>query len=305
MQRYIIRRILQGILVLFGVSIIVFMLARVSGDPLDLMMPPEATEADREGMRHKLRLDRPIYAQYWTFITGAIQGDFGQSFKWEESVRNLIFARLPNSLQLAGLALAVALLVGITVGILSAFKPDGFFDSFGKVFALLGQATPTFWVALMMILLFSVTWRLLPTSGIGGPQHLLMPGIALGWYATAAITRLTRSSMLDVLDSEYIKMARIKGVPERMVLLKHALKNASIPLLTMASLQFIALISGAVIVETVFAWPGVGSLLIDAVYARDYPVAQAITLMVSAMFVFANLAVDILYAYLDPRIRYG
>lgn len=304
MQRYILRRIIRAIICLFVVSIIIFMLARVSGDPVSVMMPPEATKADREAFRQKLGLDRPLHVQYWDYISKAVRGDFGESFKWSRPVRDLIQERLPNSLQLAGLAMLMALVLGVSIGTLSSLRPGGLLDSFGKVFALLGQAAPVFWVGLMLMLVFAITLKWLPTSGMGGPKNLIMPSVALGWYATAAITRLTRSSMLDVLDSEYVKMARIKGLPERSVIFKHAFKNAAIPVVTMASLQFVIMLSGAVVTETIFRWPGVGKLMIEAVYSRDYPVAQGVILVSSAMFMVANLAVDILYGYLDPRIKY-
>lgn len=304
MQRYILKRLLQAVICLVGVSIIVFMLSRLSGDPLTLMMPPEASKADWELMRRTLGLDQPLYMQYWKFISGAVFGDFGQSIRWNKPCLQVFLDYFPNTLLLGSAAMAFSLLVGIPFGILSAVKVGRAFDRFAKIFALMGQSLPVFWVGIMLILVCAVWLGLLPTSGIGSWQNLVMPAFTLGWYFTAAQTRLTRSSMLDVLDSEYIKMARVKGVPEYLVILKHALKNAFLPVMTMAALNFIVLLNGTVITESIFAWPGVGRLVVQAIFSRDYPVVQACVFIASALFIFTNLAVDIMYAYMDPRIRY-
>jgi len=304
MQRYILKRLIQAAICLVGVSIIVFMLSRLSGDPLTLMMPPEATKADWALMRKTLGLDQPIHVQYWRFISGAVQGDFGQSIRWNKPCLQVVMDYFPNTLLLGSAAMAFSLAVGIPFGILSAVKVGRGFDKIAKIFALLGQSLPVFWVGIMLILIFAVGLGALPTSGIGSWRHLIMPAVTLGWYFTAAQTRLTRSSMLDVLDSEYIKMARIKGVPEYLVILKHALRNAFLPVMTMAALNFIVLLNGTVITESIFAWPGIGRLVVQAIFSRDYPVVQACVFIASSLFIFTNLAVDILYAYLDPRIRY-
>lgn len=304
MQRYILRRVLQAIVCIIAVSIIVFMLSRLSGDPLTLMLPPEATVQDREALRQQLGLDKPLYTQYWRFISGAARGDLGESLRWKQPIMGMFLERFPNTLQLAVAAMAWALLIGITFGILSAVKVGTWFDNFGKIFALSGQAVPGFWLGLMLILLFAVKLRWLPSCGMGGLQYLVLPSLTLGAFYAAALLRLTRSAMLDVLDSDYIKMARIKGMPEILVILKHAFKNASLPVLTMLALNFVVLLNGTFIIETIFFWPGVGKLVVDAIYQRDFPVIQACALIASILFVFANLVVDILYAYLDPRIRY-
>ena len=305
MQRYLIGRVFQALVSIFVISIIVFVVARMIGDPTVLLVPPEAGPEEIADLRTRLGIDRPIYEQYLTFIGNALRGDFGQSFKWKEPALGLVLDRLPATLQLTLVAMFVATLIAIPVGVLSSMNAGSGFDRFGKAFALLGQSAPTFWVGIMLMLVFSVQFRLFPVGGRGGLQHLVLPAVTLGWYMMAAVTRLTRSTMLDVLDAEYIKMARIKGAPERIVILKHALKNAAIPVVTLISLQFAALMGGAVITGTIFAWPGVGRLAVDAIMARDYPVVQTVVFVSSILFVTINLVVDVLYAYLDPRIRYA
>ncbi len=311
MQRYILKRMLQAAVTIILVSMVIFVLARLSGNPLDLLLPPEATLADRQAMSEALGLNKPILTQYGIFAKNAVRGDFGESIKWDEPAWNLVWSRFPNTLQLAVLAMSLNVMVGLTLGMYSALRPGGMLDSFGKVFALLGQSVPTFWTGIMLILILSVQLHLLPTSGKGpglgelqGWKHLIMPAFTLGWFGMASTVRLSRSAMLDVLDSEFIKMVRIKGLPERTVIWKHALKNASIPILTLAALQFAGLLNGSVIVEVIFAWPGMGRLAYDAVLARDFPVVQTAVFVGSSIFISANLLVDIAYAYLDPRIRY-
>ncbi|MBW2142349.1 MAG: ABC transporter permease [Deltaproteobacteria bacterium] len=242
--------------------------------------------------------------QYWKYVSKAVQGDFGESLRWNMPAIDMFLARFPNTIKLATVAMTFALLFGIPTGILSAVKVGGKFDNIGKIFALMGQALPGFWVGIMLMLFFSATLKILPTSGMGSWKHYIMPAFTLGWYTTAALTRLSRSAMLDVLDAEYIKMARIKGVSELLVILKHAFKNASAPVVTLSALQFVVLLNGTMIIETIFTWPGIGRLIVDAIFARDYPVVQMCVMISSSLFVLTNLLVDILYAYLDPRIRY-
>jgi ABC-type dipeptide/oligopeptide/nickel transport system permease component len=304
MQRYILKRLLQSIVSLVAVTIIVFMLVHLSGDPAVLMAPPDATQGDLQKMREAMGLTKPLYIQYGVFLANIVKGKFGSSFKWDKPCLEIWFERFPNTLVLAVTAMAFTLFIGLPVGILSAVKVEGWFDRFGKIFALLGQSLPVFWVGLMLMLIFSVTLGWLPTSGRGGIRHLVMPAVTLGWYFTAAICRLTRSSMLDVLDHDYIKMARIKGVSKYGVVLKHAFKNASIPILTLGTLNFILMLNGTVITETVFNWPGIGRLVVEAIFSRDFPLVQACVLIGSFFFIFANLLVDVLYAYIDPRIVY-
>jgi peptide/nickel transport system permease protein len=304
MKRYILKRIFQALICLVGITIIIFFLTRLSGDPVLLMVPPEATQKDIEAMRTMLGLDKPVYAQYWTFISKAIQGDFGKSLRWNRSNLELFLERFPNTLLLATVAMVFAIFVGIPVGILSAMKLGKWFDNVGKAFAFLGQAMPVFWIGIMLILVFAVWLKILPTSGVGSWKHLLMPAFTLGWYVTASLTRLSRSAMLDVIDSEYIKMARIMGVSEVEIVGKYALKNAFIPILTLGAVNFIIMLNGTVVTETVFNWPGIGRLVVDGILTRDFPLVQTCVLIASSMYIFANLFVDILYAYIDPRIRY-
>ncbi|MCP4752698.1 MAG: ABC transporter permease [Proteobacteria bacterium] len=304
MKRYILKRIGQAMITVMGISLIVFFLTHLSGDPVMLMADPTATEEDLEIIRKDLGLDKPIYVQYWKYVSGAVKGDFGDSLRWDMPAFELFLDRIPNTIQLAVAAMVFAVLLGIPTGVLSAVKVGGAMDRFGKIFALMGQALPGFWVGIMLIIILSTNLRLLPTSGMGSWRHLLMPAFTLGWYTLAALTRLSRSAMLDVLDAEYIKMARIKGVPEYSVILKHAFRNASAPVLTLAAMQFVVMLNGTMIIEVVFTWPGLGRLMVDAIFARDYPVVQMCLLISSSLFVFVNLLVDILYAYIDPRIRY-
>lgn len=304
MRTYIIKRVLQALITILGVTIVVFLLIRITGDPVSAMMPPEATKEEYEVMRQFLGLDRPIHIQYWTYLMGILKGDFGESIRFNEPALDVFLMKFPNTLQLATAAMAISILIGVPLGIMSAVKVGSWFDSVGKVFALMGQAIPVFWLGLMLILVLSVQLELLPVSGMGGWQNLVMPAFTLGWGFSAALLRLTRSAMLDVMDNEYIKMARTVGVPEMSIIFKQALKNALIPIVTLGTMNFIFLISGTVITETIFAWPGVGRLVVESITARDFPMIQMAVLIFAFIFVFANLFLDILYAFLDPRIRY-
>ena len=304
MKRYIIRRIGQAIVTVIGISILTFLLTHISGDPVALLAPQNATEADLDEIRQQHGLDKPIYVQYWKYIKGAVRLDFGASLRWDRPAFELFVERFPNTVKLALVSMGFAILMGLPTGLFSAVKMGKWFDNFGKIFAILGQALPGFWVATMLIIIFAVWLKWLPTSGMGNWQTYLMPAFTLGWYTTAAVVRLSRSSMLDVLDAEYIKMARIKGIPEFWVILKHAFKNAAAPVMTLTALQFVVMMNGTLIIETIFNWPGIGRLIVDAIFARDYPIIQMCVLISSSLFVFTNLFVDILYAYIDPRIRY-
>lgn len=304
MQRYILKRLAQTLVTIWIVTIVVFMLTRITGDPVDLLLNPMASAEDRAVARKAWGLDQPVHVQYWRYVSGIMQGDFGRSIYWGEPTLRIFIERFGATLQLATFAMVVSATIGITIGVLSAKTPGGTIDTFGRAWALAGQSMPTFWVGIMLILIFAVALRVLPTSGTGDFRHLILPGFTLGWYSMAAFTRLSRSSMLNVLDSEFIKMCRIKGLPERMVIWKHAAKNASLPILTLLGVQFVQFLSGSLVTETVFAWPGVGRLAVWSVYNRDYPVVQTIVLIVSSGYLFVNLFIDILYAYIDPRIRY-
>lgn len=303
MTRYITRRAAYCVLSLLLLSLTIFFFVRVTGDPAALLVEPGASAADIAAIHHRFGLDRPLWVQYGLFMWSLMHGDLGQSFYYQTPVIDLYLSRLPNSLMLAGVAMVFSLLIGIPSGILAAVRVGRFWDSAGKVFALLGLSLPSFWVGLVLILLFSVYLHWLPSSGAGTPLHLIMPAFALGWYFAAAHMRLTRSSMLDVLGSEYIKLARLKGLPEALVIAKHAFKNALIPVLTLAGINLVIMVNVAVVVETVFAWPGIGRLLYEGITFRDFPVVQGVVLLGGAMIVVVNLAIDILYAVIDPRIR--
>ena len=303
MKQFVIRRIGYCVLSLFLLSLTIFFFVRVTGDPATLLVEPGASPADIAAIHHQFGLDRPLIVQYALFMASVLTGDLGQSFYYRTPVLELYWSRLPNSVMLATAAMAFSLLIGIPSGILASVQVGRFWDNAGKVFALLGLSLPSFWVGLVMILVFSVYLGWLPSSGSGTPLHLIMPAFALGWYFAASHMRLTRSSMLEVLGSEYVKLARLKGLPQSLVIAKHAFKNALIPVLTLSGINFVIMISVAVVVETVFAWPGVGRLLYEGIAFRDFPVVQGTVLMLGAMTVIVNLVVDVLYAVIDPRIR--
>jgi peptide/nickel transport system permease protein len=303
MMNFIARRLGYSLVSLFLLSLTIFLFVRLTGDPAVLFVEPGASQADLDSIREQFGLDRSIWVQYASFVASLAQGDFGQSFYYRTPVFELYLTRLPNSLLLASAAMAFSLLIGIPSGILAAVRVGRFWDSAGKVFALLGLSVPSFWIGLVMILFFSVYLEWLPSSGSGTAAHLVMPAFALGWYFAAAHMRLTRSSMLEVLGSEYIKLARLKGLPESLVIAKHAFKNALIPVLTLAGINLVIMINVAVVVETVFAWPGIGRLLYEGITFRDFPVVQGVVLMGGSMIVVVNLVIDILYAVIDPRIR--
>ena len=305
MQRFIIGRVIQSIVSMFVVSVVVFALVRLSGDPIQIMMPAEASKADIELVRAHLGLDRPWTVQYWRFLTQALQGDFGRSVRFRRPALDLVTERYGATLELGGLAVFIVIAVALPVGVYSAVRRGSALDYAARAFAALGQAVPPFWLGLVLVLIFGVLLHLLPTSGHSTPLHVLLPEITLNWFAVAGLIQLTRSSMLDVLGSEYVKLARIKGLPERRVIWKHAFKNAALPVVTFAALLFVALLNGSIIVETVFGWPGLGLLVIEAVDSRDYPIVQTVVLFLSAMYIGVNLLVDILYAYLNPKIRYS
>ena len=304
MKRFILRRLGYALLSLVLLSLTIFFFVRVTGDPAVLLVEPGASQADLDAIREQFGLDRPLVVQYWHFMTSLLRGDFGQSFYYRMPVFELYLSRLPNSLVLAVAAMAFSLLIGIPAGILAAVRVNQWWDSAGKIFALLGLSMPSFWVGLVMILFFSVYLGWLPSSGSGTPLHIIMPAFALGWYFAAAHMRHTRSSMLDVLGSEYVKLARLKGLAEARVIAKHAFKNALIPVLTLAGINLVIMVNVAVVVETVFAWPGIGRLLYEGIAFRDFPIVQATVLLGGSMIVIVNLLVDILYAVIDPRIRY-
>ncbi|MCA0318426.1 MAG: ABC transporter permease [Proteobacteria bacterium] len=303
MWRFVLRRAGNGAVSILGASLVIFMVSRLSGDPITLMMPPDAPPQAIEAMRVALGLDRPLWTQYWIFITNALTGDFGTSYRWQQPALNLVLDRLPATVELAVAALLFSVSVAVPLGVLSAVYRGGWVDRLGRILAMLGQAMPNFWVGLMLILVFAVGFGWLPAFGRGGPEHLILPAIALGWYPVAAQMRIVRSGMLDVLESDYIRLSRALGTPERLLVWKYAFRNAAVPLLTMLGVYFAAMLGGAFIVEVIFAWPGIGRMVVEAVFARDFPVVQAGVLFSSILFVMSNLLVDISYGIVDPRIR--
>ena len=305
MQRYIIMRILQAILVLVVVSVIAFALGHAGGNPLDAILPDDADAQVRADLEEFWGINKPLHEQYFTYVWNAVRGDFGDSFKYPNfTVAELISDRFVATIQLAGAGILVAVVIGLPVGVLTATYRDTVFDWTGKVVALLGQSLPVFWLGIVLMWIFAVQLDWFPTSGKGGIKHLILPAVAIGWFQVAAMLRLVRSSMLDVLDSEYVKLARIKGLPERKIIWKHCLRNAAIAPLTYFAITLGSLMVGSVSIETVFQWPGLGFLLFNAARSSDYALLQGIMLTFTTIYIVANLLVDIAYAYLDPRIRY-
>ncbi len=305
MLSYLARRLFEFLIVLVGVLTIVFVLQRLSGDPTNLLLPIDAPEEVRADLRHQLGLDQPLAVQYVRFLGSVAVGDLGNSYRFRQPALGLVLERLPATLLLAGASLLISLVIALPLGILAAVYRNTWVDTVATGISLIGQAMPVYWLGLLGILLFAVQWRLLPSMGGGSFAALILPATTLAVYSASRIMRLTRSAMLDVLHQDYVRMARAKGLSEAKVLIKHALRNASIPIVTIIGLQFGGLLGGAVITETVFAWPGVGRLAVNAVQQRDFPVVQAVTVVIAFAFSLINLTVDLLYARLNPRIRLG
>ena len=306
MYGYVIRRLLLAIPVLIGVSILVFAIIRfIPGDPARAVAGVNASPEYIEQVRRDLLLDEGVHVQYYAYMSNLLQGDMGRSTFTQRPVTVELMQRFPNTLLLSATAMAFAIIFGMAAGIVSATRRYSLFDNTSMLLALFGVAAPVFWLGIMFQLLFSVQLGWLPSGGIGTWKHLVLPALTLGLATTALIARITRSSMLDVLGQDYITTARSKGLVERVVVYKHALKNAMIPVVTVMGLQFGTLLGGAVLTETVFSWPGVGRLMVDSILARDYPVVQGAVLILAVLFVTINLVVDIIYAFLDPRISYG
>jgi peptide/nickel transport system permease protein len=304
MSGFLIRRLLQGVISIVGASAVIFIISRLSGDPILILLPNDAPASLIEQTRINLGLDKPLWMQYLIFASQALTGDFGTSYRWQMPAITLVLDRLPATIQLAVVALAFSVLLAVPVGVLSAVHRGSWFDTLGKGFAMLGQAMPGFWVGLLLILVFSIKLGWLPAFGHGSPAHVIMPAIALGWYPVAAQTRIIRSAMLDVLDSDYIRTGRAVGAPDRALVWKYAFRNAAIPLVTMLGVYFAAMLGGSFVVEVIFAWPGVGRTVVEAVFARDFPVVQAGVLLTSILFVISNILVDLSYGLIDPRIRH-
>jgi ABC-type dipeptide/oligopeptide/nickel transport system permease component len=305
MQRYVIRRLLQSVVVLVVLALVVFALARVTGNPADLLLPEDATAEDREHLLHALGLDRPVHVQLGVFLSGALRGDLGTSIRYRQPAVEVFFERLPNTLTLVPLALAASVIIAIPLGLLAAVYRGTVVDGITGTIAVLGIATPSFWLGVVLIYVFSVKLGWLPSARMGGPAHFVLPIITLSGFLVAGMTRLVRSSVLEVLDTEFVKLARIKGLSELVVIWKHCLRNALIPVVTLFGVFFALMVTGAIVTETVFAWPGVGRLTYEAVIFRDYPLLQAVILLQATIVLGVNLGVDILYAYLDPRVRYA
>ena len=302
MGAYILRRILQSLIVILGVIIITFLISRVLGDPVTLLLPPEATPEQRAYLTRDLGLDRPLYIQLVVYVGKVIRGDFGLSFRHQEPAMKLLLDRVPASIYLSLVATLISIFIAVPLGIISAIKRGTIFDRIGMTLALIGQSIPAFWAGIMMILLFGVKLGWFPPSGYGGPKHVIMPAVTLAFFFAAATARLTRSSILDVLDMDYVRYARLKGVPEFVVIMRHVLRNAFITILNIVALQLGLLLGGAVITEFIFSWPGIGRLSLDAIYNRDYPVIQATVVVAASFFVIINLLVDMIYSASDPRV---
>ena len=305
MAAYLTRRLAHSLLVLFAVSVLAFALIYLAGDPVQALVPLDASPEDAANIRRGFGLDRPIHVQYAKFIERALQGDLGQSFKYRISAIELVLQRLPPTMELAGASILLAVAISIPLGVLAATRVGGIVDWVALGFSMLAISTPSFWLGILLILLVADAWRLLPASGSGGLGHLILPAITLSTYSVGLVTRLVRVTVADILRQGYITTARAKGVGPAGISYRHALCNGLIPTVTVLGLQCGALLGGSVVVETVFAWPGLGWLLVQAINSRDLPLLRAIVLVISIGFILINLAVDLLYSYLDPRIRYA
>ena len=305
MQRFLARRLVLAIITLLAVSVIVFAMARIAGDPRTIMLGDFTTQQQYDRVGERLGLDKPYYEQYWIFLKGAVRGDFGTSTATTTAVTELILERLAATLQLAGVAFLFSIIAGVPLGVLSAVKRGSIFDQIGKFVALIAQSAPSFWIGIMLIFFFAVWLKWVPPSGREEWNSIFLPAISLGWFFVAANMRLVRSAMLDALDSEYIKLAKAKGVGSTGVIWKHALRNALIPPLTLAGVALGNLVTGSISIELVFAWPGLGQLSINSTLQSDYPVLQAVVLVFTLLYLAAAFLVDVLYALIDPRIRYA
>ena len=305
MQRYLVRRLLITVITVLAVSVIIFALARAAGDPRYLLLPVTATEEQFDALGRTLGLDKSYPHQYWLFLKAMVQGDFGDSIVDRRPAIDVIGERIQATFELGFAALVWSTIVGVPLGILGAVRRDSIFDRVGKIIALIGQSAPPFWIGIMLIFFFAVRLEWLPPTGREDFKSIILPAITLGWWFVAVNMRLIRSAMLDVLDSEYIKLARAKGASQTSIIWKHALKNALIPALTFAGISLGSLVTGAVVVELVFAWPGLGRLAVQSMYTSDYPVLQGVVIIFTLLYLTSALLVDILYAYIDPRIRYA
>ena len=303
MLKLVANRVLWGIAVALLISVVIFGLSRAAGDPRNIYLDEYATPEAWDAWGERMGLNRPLVVQYFVWLGQVVRGDFGQSLYYDVPSIRLVMERLPNTLQLGAAAFIVSIVIGIPLGIVSAVSRGSFIDYIARGFALLGQALPVFWIGLMMILIFAAQLQWLPSSRKEGWDHFIMPAIALGWLPAAGLLRITRGAMLNILDSEYVKLARAKGVSRIRIIWIHAFRNAIIAPLTLAALILAAFLTGTVVVETVFAWPGVGRLAVQSIKNNDFPVLSAIVLLFAGFYIFINLVVDLLYARIDPRIR--
>lgn len=303
MLNYILARLGQSVLVMFGVSVLIFLSLHLTGDPAAVMMPPGSSQQEIAAFRHSMGFDRPLLWQYGHYLNGVLHGDLGDSLRYSQPVTSLISQRIPATLLLAVTALAWSTLVGLALGILSALKQNSLWDLFSRLIAFSGQAVPVFWLGLMIIILFSLNLRWLPSGGYGQAANLVMPALSLGAYYMSAIARLVRASLIDVLQQDYIRTARAKGLSQWRIVVRHGLRNALIPVITVQGMYFASLLGGALVTEIIFAWPGIGRLAVQAIQNRDFPLVQAIVLLAALVFVGINLLIDLLYVVLNPRIR--
>lgn len=306
MQRYIVTRLVQSLITFLILTVVIFLISRgIGADPVELMLPEEATAEARQAMRAYLGVDQPLYVQYGRYMGRVLQGDLGDSIRLRQPVLDVVKERAFNSIKLGLSAIAVTILLGVPLGVMAAVKRDTIVDTGAKIIAVLGQSMPAFWLGIVLIQVFAARLNWLPAGGLGGPEHYVLPAFTLGAFLVTGIMRLVRSSMLETLDSEYVKLARVKGLPEWKVVWKHALRNSLIPVVTFGGTYVGILLAGAIVVETVFAWPGLGDLVYRGIGWRDYPIIQSLVLLLAIVVTVSNFVVDILYAYLDPRIRYG
>jgi len=300
---FVANRLFRALIALWLVSTVVFVVMRLSGDPVPLLLPPDAPRSEIFRVRAELGLDRPLLVQYGVFLANVLRGDFGRSIHFRVPASRVVLDRLPATLELGLTSFAVAVIVAVPIGLLSAVRRNSLLDQVCMGIALIGQSAPTFFLGILFILIVSLKLGLLPTSGRGDWGHLVLPALTLALFAMASVARLTRSAVLEVLRADYIRTARAKGLSEALVVAKHTLKNAAIPIVTITGLQFGSLLGGAVVTETVFAWPGIGRLAIQSIYNRDYPVVQCAVFLSAVLFIVLNLLIDLIYALLDPRIR--
>lgn len=306
MVRFLALKLASSAFALLIITMIVFALSQLSGNPVDALLPDDATEEQIQSFVREWGLDRPVWKQYLTFLGNALQGNFGTSLKWPgENAMGFVLDRLPATLQLGGLAILISVVIALPLGIAAAVYKDSAIDRGAQIFALLGQSMPNFWLGIVLIWVFSVWLGWLPTSGMGGFAHIVLPAIAIAWFQISALARLTRSAMLEVLDAEYIKLARIKGVPEWIVIWKHALRNAAIVPLTYFGILAASILTGSVVIETVFSWPGMGWVAIEAIRGRDFPVVQAVIIAYAIIYMISNLFVDLLFVLVSPGARNG